>query len=154
MITPEAVADLLDKAAAHIEAHGWTQEEFYAWHADVPIEQCKVCGRGGIAVAAGAHPEFAETPLDVAKLPLIFADDDDPYCDGHLAPEDQATLDLIQAAEKAFAAHLHKTQRDIVEGLADDAVISGWNDEPDRTAEQVIAALRECAADLRKAGPA
>lgn len=152
MITPEAVADLHDAAAAHIETYGWTQGEFYTGPVYAPAEKCKVCARGGIAVAAGAAPEFGEVPLECAKLPLIF-DDDDPYC-GHLAPEDQARLELIEAAEKAFAAHLRNTVSDIVKGPVDEAVITRWNDAEDRTAEQVIAALRECAADFRKAGPA
>jgi hypothetical protein len=33
-------------------------------------------------------------------------------------------------------------------GLADNADVTGWNDEDDRTAEQVTAVLRECAAAL------
>jgi hypothetical protein len=33
-------------------------------------------------------------------------------------------------------------------GLADNADVTGWNDDRDRTAEQVTTALRECAAEL------
>lgn len=151
---PAQVADLLDKAATYIETHGWTQDEFYDWdHEQVPIDKCKVCARGGIAAAAGAHPEFGECPFDCAELPIVF-DDEGLEEEGRLAPEEQEKLDLIRAAEKAFAAHLRNTATDLDRNLPDEAVIARWNDKPERTADQVIAELRACAANLRKAGEA
>ena len=56
MTTPTQVADLLDRAADHIDRVGWTQGD---WHEETPGLQPKdspVCADGALAVAAYGDP--------------------------------------------------------------------------------------------------
>jgi hypothetical protein len=144
-MSDRSVADILDKAADHIVKHGWIQGDFAATYIDEAME-CAVCARGGISVAAGCHPVFTEEPDEWAAHPVVFTADDDDWT--HLGPEDQAALNLIQATEQALAAHLRSIGVTLSADHGGDAV-SEWNDAPGRTAEQVVAELRACAADLR-----
>lgn len=121
--TVNPVADILDKAADIIERQGWTQGDWYQ-ELPVPPEDCPVCAGGGINVATDHAP------------------DDDGY-----------TYDERDEAFRAFAHHVDPDQANkSEEGDYLDAWISAigeWNDDPERTIEQVVAALRACAANLR-----
>lgn len=123
-------ADILEAAAAVLERNGWYQGDFFqplrddSDGTDVPPKDCPVCAMGAIMVAAGVDPES------------------DTLCLGKPA----------WAAARAFAAHLGRlepgelaTTNYVVAVIGED-----WNDDVDRTAEQVTGELRACAARLRE----
>ncbi|MCW2918554.1 MAG: hypothetical protein JWN52_6622 [Actinomycetia bacterium] len=130
-------ADILDKAADVIVANGWIQDDFYLTLGidDQPLPtkrgvqpkdsmECPVCAGGGINVAADFIPDY-----------------DEP--DG-----------VLYNALEAFARHVEPDPERFADGAWTDpdelyGVIAEWNDIYGRTAEQVVAELRACAADLR-----
>lgn len=121
MITTDQVADHLDKTAVHLETHGWIQGLMRDPHA-YDVSACRTCLRGALSAAAGRHPRFAED------------------------------WQLITEAEEAVAAWLRaKGELANISGWDAGDLLEDWNDARDRTAEQVISALRECAAGLRTA---
>jgi hypothetical protein len=119
---PLTPADVLDKAAEHIETIGWWQGDYIkiAWSDEldwyVPDQDCPACAVGAINIAADT-----EANADLA---------------GH----------AIEAA-RALAVRLGLVVGDAECVLM---VVSQWNDATDRTAEQVVTELRACAADLRQ----
>lgn len=127
-----AVADILDEAAAVLARNGWYQGDFYqplrddSDGTDVPPRDCPVCGLGAIMVAAGMDP------------------DDDDLRKGTPAWD----------AAAAFAAHLLRLKgSEVITTNYVIAVIGeDWNDDDGRTAEQVISELKACAATQRQAG--
>ena len=145
-------AEILDKAADVIERNGWVQQEYYDWPAPCVAvtnpQECAVCPRGGIAVAAGRHPEFVSSWPDYCPSIEELATESDERT---ASAEDLDALAEISTAERAFAAHLRKIDPWRSASLIDRAFIESWNDEEGRTADEVVAQLRACAANLRAA---
>jgi hypothetical protein len=119
MDTPE----ILTKAAEVIETRGWHKGDFYdpEAHFDrgLPLEQCGVCVRGALNVAAGFEP----------------------IGDGY---GDDARDDAIDA----LAFHLGYDP-DAHEGEDAAYFVTTWNDHFERVKGDVLTALRECAAELK-----
>lgn len=118
--------DLMQQAATVIETRGWHRGDFFDPEAHFngkrPLEECGVCVRGALNVAAGFDPTGDERG-------------------------DDARDDAIDA----LAFHLgYEEAEDGDEGPA--WFVTSWNDHDAASAEQVITALRECAAELSKAG--
>ena len=111
-------ADALRGTAGYLRRHGWTQHDYVASGLEQFPAACVV---GAIGIAAYGYATS------------------NPYGDYH----DHAGRRLFGRAVDFFDDHVvlhHDPSRDdMVSGI-------GWNDDPRRTAEQVIAAL-EAAAD-------
>lgn len=58
-----AIADILDKAADHIDTVGWWQGSLYE-DAYTPVTACPVCAMGAINMALHGTPKF---PLEVRR---------------------------------------------------------------------------------------
>jgi hypothetical protein len=144
-----AAAALLDKTADIIERNGWTQGDYVTWNPGELPENCKVCPRGGMSVAAGRHPLFVvEWPGFCPSIFEALATESDERV---TTTDDEAALAEISAAEIAFATHIRKIDRWCNGSLTDASVIESWNDDDDRTADEVVTELRACAANLRTA---
>ncbi|MCW2938472.1 MAG: hypothetical protein JWN00_1457 [Actinomycetia bacterium] len=119
-ITTQARAILL-KAADVIEARGHHRGDYAPSDTRSDLRTCPVCVLAAINVATNHHPvtDFFNYGMD--------------------EPEAQAAA--------ALAKHLGLAECITPHELTD-VVGEEWNDAPDRTAEQVTAALRECAASL------
>lgn len=115
----KGIAEILTKAAEVIERNGWTQGS-YVGPLEIGQNICDgpVCVRGAINVAAGLSPS------GLSEAP------------GRRLPAYIATHALSNWLEAQGALKEYQS-------LADD-----WNDRPSRTAEQVTAALRGCAAEM------
>jgi len=115
-------AEILDKAADVIVVRGWHQGGYVPDGVDT--RTCRVCVLGALHVAAGEAP-------------------------------DSSYHDSIEEAVEAFAEHLGLRINEQAPELGDDPIaeIIGnvWNDREAESAEQVIAELRACAANLRTA---
>ena len=119
---PAEIADVLDKAADHIDAVGWYQGYLYdGTQADegTPKTECRACVVGAINFAVYGS---LTCPQDATGAQVALA----------YAAEDRL-LDHIQAES------------------GDRNSIPGWNDYPNTTADDVTAALRAAAANLRGA---
>lgn len=126
MAAHPTVAEILDKAADIIAAQGWKQDGGYHHVPYLPAEHCPVDLGSALALAAGVdmHSHAATSPTGAhAGAVLLLAD--------HLLPGYKTTLLPVQ---QRF-----------------DALIN-WQDEEDRTAEEVIAALRAAASPAPEAG--
>lgn len=111
---PAQIADVLDKAAAHIDAVGWYQGRLYddaQADAGTPLDQCRVCLLGAM---------YAALQDGVPRAGLIATRE----------------LTLAIAVEDALEDHL-------------DGPVITWNDDPNRTKDEVTAALRATATELR-----
>ena len=139
----ERRADLLDKAADHIQTHGLTTEE-YVKDAANP-RACPVCPRSAIAIAVGRHPLFAAAWPELCDHYEEDADDA-----GHLSIEGQAELQDLRL--------IHDTERMLVDYLRSEGVnvadlplwesgtvIERWADDPSRTLPQILGAMRAAA---------
>lgn len=149
-MTTYKTSDILDATATQIQRYGWVQNAWYAPKgADEPPTptDCAVCPRGGFAVAVGHHPLFGEEPWEHTLHPVI-ADGDYSILDD----ADQDALDAIEAAEKAFAGYLREVLGVADEFLTDADLVASWNDDPMRTAEQVVRHLRTAAEREREQG--
>jgi hypothetical protein len=111
-------AGILRVAAAYLTEHGWIQGEAFANHTSA--DQPPGCVYGAIRIACGSHPSR------------------------YLTKEQDAAIDR---AMHALAYHLQPVDRDVdgMHRLAVYPIVTGWNDDPHTTAEQVIAALRAAA---------
>lgn len=143
---------ILDNAADIIQRNGWTQHEYYNWPAPgmavTNPQQCAVCPRGGMAIAAGRHPEFAASwPEYCPSVEELATESDDRIP----SVEDDVILFEVTEAERAFAAHIRKLRPGYGGSFTDRALIEQWNDEAARTADEVITELKACAANLRTA---
>jgi hypothetical protein len=124
-------ADTLQRAAEHLERHGWTQGAYYAdYSSDTP----PACVIGALAIAAYGYPN-----------PDPFSDEFDP---------DSADSDgwhRFVTAEQHL--HTHLGLRPIDPDSTDPETLDDWNDADGRTAAEVITALR-AAADIYPGGAA
>ncbi|WFE46360.1 hypothetical protein [Verrucosispora sp. WMMD1129] len=121
-VTP---ADLLRMAALYLRRHGWHQGTYYHLTTDTPTPPACAAGAIGIATAGHRVEHFSQ-----------------------LAPD---ALGDYLAALAAFVDYLDTTEPLFLvddDGFVIDEHTSpySWNDDPARTAEQVITAL-ETAAD-------
>ncbi|MFF2852600.1 hypothetical protein ACFVT5_40865 [Streptomyces sp. NPDC058001] len=107
------IAEILDRAADHIESVGWFQGELYDRYTDPsrPLAACRVCALGAINVALHGSPQF---PVG-------------------------RTLGGVDAHEVA----------EYVERGFENTELASWNDESGRTQDDVTAAFRGTAAELR-----
>jgi hypothetical protein len=112
-------ADTLRQAALYLTRHGWAQQDYLAFQPNAEQPFPPACAHGAIAAAAYGHPTIAPHSVD-GELYRVFALAVDVF-DGYLA-------DLYGDVQH-------------YEGRAG----TSWNDEPDRTAEEVIAALNAAA---------
>ncbi|MFC5946395.1 DUF6197 family protein [Micromonospora harpali] len=131
-------AEILAKAADVIEKQGWAQRSFFeraTGHEGLPdlsidARTCPVCARGGISVAVGQLPTFGGG--------------------AYVEADAIADWEVVATAEKVFADYLAAR-----EGWPADRTmrpdIEYWNDTSERTAEEVVAALRDCASHVRDA---
>ena len=123
-------ADTLMRAAEYLQRHGWTRGVFYATtNTDTP----PACVTGALAIAAYGYPH------------------PDPYSDTF--HPDSPVADCWHAfvtAEYRLSAHLglKPAERDSLEP----ETLYHWNDDPARTADEVIATL--CAAATTPTGGA
>ena len=121
-ITTGQLADILDKALTVIEARGWHRGYFFddeQREEGTPIGECRVCAVGAINTAVCGYPTLA------CREGENF---------GEIA-------DLAFAAENAVARHLGATN--------DPRAVARWNDELQRTQDDVAQAIRDTAAELR-----
>jgi hypothetical protein len=121
--TPTPAAILL-KAANVIKMRGWWQNGFIPDDAEryrIDLDTCPVCVLAAINVAADHAPDDIYDP-----------DDEDERTDAAIALAKH--LDLTDAIRDGDA---------LVYAIGDQ-----WNDKVAESAEQVITALRECAAEL------
>ncbi|MGW1062174.1 DUF6197 family protein [Micromonospora rubida] len=118
-------ADPLRMAALYLRRHGWHQGTYYTPNTD-PVTP-PACAAGAVAIACAGHPVESFSHLD----PNIYAD--------YLAAL-AVFVDYLDTHEPLFYID--------EDGYLIDEHISpfSWNDDPGRTAEQVITAL-ETAAD-------
>jgi hypothetical protein len=116
-------ADTLLRAADYLQRHGWTRGAYYATtNTDTP----PACVTGALAIAAYGYPH------------------PDPYSDA--VHPDHPVADSWHAfvtAEYRLSHHLglKPADRDSLEP----ETLYGWNDDPARTAAEVIATLRAAA---------
>lgn len=121
-VTP---ADLLRMAALYLRRHGWHQGTYYAPTTDTPTPPA--CAAGAIGMAVAGRP---------LRLPFLIPDADKETYHQALT----ALVDYLDDHEPMCAID--------EDGFLIDEHTSpySWNDDPARTAEQVITAL-ESAAD-------
>lgn len=119
---PVTTADLLRMAALYLRRHGWTQGTYYATTpANYPTPPA--CAAGAIGIACAGHTVEHVTQLDPDTLADYLAT---------LA----AFVDHLDTAYPMFLTN--------EDGFVIDEHTSpySWNDDPARTAEQVITALQ------------
>ncbi len=128
--TPEPdVTDVLNGAANYIATHGLHKGEFF----NEP--GAEVCTLGAIALIVTTPGGFCDPDTVV----------DEPAAVAFLEYLDQAVPGLIMTR-----TYSHSPNAGIENGEADSVVdlvqtVGGWNDAPERTAEQVIDTLRSAA---------
>ncbi|MEO3771382.1 hypothetical protein [Micromonospora sp. B9E7] len=122
---PVTLADLLRTAALYLRRHGWHQGTYYAHTTDNPTPPACAAGAIGIACAGHKVEHFSQLDPDALADYLaalgVFVDYLDTTAPVFLIDEDGYLLDEHTSPYS-------------------------WNDDPARTAEQVITAL-EAAAD-------
>lgn len=132
VITDAHVAATARVAARILEEGGWVRGEYAASQMAAP-GHCRYCLMGAIAVAAGAPPNAWEVRATT--------------------PEEGMARSLMQRVAVAVGVHVGvfrpgeiPMEEDLPTRLGDE-----WNDDPARTADQVIRALRGAADDLEVA---
>ncbi|MCM0674677.1 hypothetical protein NCC78_08245 [Micromonospora phytophila] len=122
---PVTPADLLRMAALYLRRHGWHQGTYYAPTTDNPTPPACAAGAIGIACAGHKVEHFShldgDTLADYLTALAVFVDHLDAHAPVFFIDEDGYLLDEHTSPYS-------------------------WNDDPARTAEQVVAAL-EAAAD-------
>ena len=128
-------AVLLRGAALYLRWHGWTAGEFFA-NSDQHRPFPAACSLGAINICAHGRP-------------ILCSDDG--------AQDDDTDAAII--AIRVFAASLDPDyglgSADYGQGSSSAIdIVSGWNDDPARTADDVIQALTEAADDWDRTHPA
>ncbi|MEU7970807.1 hypothetical protein AB0B48_02040 [Micromonospora sp. NPDC049089] len=126
------LADLLRMAALYLRRHGWHQGTYYAHNADTLTPPACAAGAIGIACAGHKVEHFSQLDPDALADYLaalgVFVD----YLD--------TTAPVFFIDEDGYLLDEHTSPY-------------SWNDDPARTAEQVITALQAAATEwdsLRK----
>lgn len=132
-------AEILTKAADIIEQQGWSSGGGFFERPtgddglpdlSVNARTCPVCARGSIAVAVGQSPIFGDSPYLQTQAP--------------------AAAKAVAAAEDVFLGYLAAREGwDLT--IVGRSGIDVWNDSEERDAEEVVAALRDCASRIRAA---
>jgi hypothetical protein len=117
-------SEILSKAADVIDERGWVRCAMFA--SQDYAAAC--CADGGLWVAVNVDPR---EPLDSANNPAV---------------------ELAYDAEDALAALLAGCPPEQFYPMTSFEVITSWNDDPERTKDQVIAKLREAAQAEAEAG--
>lgn len=121
-------SEILDKAADVIDRNGWIKGDWYEpeERGDAP-EDCPVCAGAAINIALEYAPDFDHDDVDV---------------------DDGAAADAFSALlrQVVFETRGAPTPRNLIQDIA------YWNDEDERTEDQVLAALRAAAEAERSAG--
>lgn len=114
------VVDLLDRAATHIERYGHHKGAYYPRNTEVPFTAPR-CANGALWLGAGIDPYRSRA---------------------------KATPEIVQARRVLWtylAANGLASGHEIPSWF-----ITGWNDAHERTADEVVAALREAARKARQ----
>ncbi|MGI5162777.1 DUF6197 family protein [Spirillospora sp. CA-253888] len=121
-------SQILDAAADLVVRDGWAREDWFIPFGDTPPGECRKCAAGAINTASGLAPDDEEHD-DASRLAALRT----------LALRvDAGVREADDRGWAGFTAYVN--------------AVAEWNDEPGRTAEQVVAALRSCARELREAG--
>ncbi|MER7588294.1 hypothetical protein ABTW72_12215 [Micromonospora sp. NPDC127501] len=119
-------ADLLRMAALYLRRHGWHQGTYYAHTTDNPTPPACAAGAIGIACAGYTVEHFSQLDPDALADYLaalgVFVD----YLD--------TTAPVFHIDEDGYLLDEHTSPY-------------SWNDDPARTAEQVITALTAAASE-------
>jgi hypothetical protein len=135
VVTPAVV---LRGAARYLQLHGWTQHNYYAddcdtYHLPPDVAYSALtppaCVMGALAIAAFGQ----QLPKNACKLP--------EWVD-------------YKRAEDILLDHLELWNPPEVQDDFPEPTLGDWNDEPDRTVEQVITALNGAADDWGHTHPA
>ncbi|MEV1143321.1 hypothetical protein [Micromonospora sp. NPDC049799] len=122
-VTP---ADLLRMAALYLRRHGWTQSSYYDIYAPADLLTPPACAAGAIGIACAGHRVEHFSQLDGGTLADYLA-------------ALGAFVDYLDTTTPVFA---------VDEGgfvIDENTSPYSWNDDPARTAEQVITALQAAA---------
>lgn len=132
IITDAHVADTARVAARILEDEGWCQGDYTRPEDDQP-GRCRLCLLAAIALAAGGRPDEWELRAET--------------------PDEAFVHGVMQRVAVAVGVHVGvfrpgeiPFEEDLGERLGD-----GWNDDPERTADQVVRALRGAADSLEVA---
>ncbi|WP_200210312.1 DUF6197 family protein [Micromonospora coerulea] len=129
-------ADLLRMAALYLRRHGWTQGSYYDIYEPADYPTPPACAAGAIGIACAGHRVEHFSHLDPDALADYLA------ALGVFVDYLDATAPVFFIDEDGYLLDEHTSPY-------------SWNDDPARSAEQVITAL-EAAADewdsLRTAG--
>ncbi|MGX4657213.1 DUF6197 family protein [Micromonospora sp. SCSIO 07396] len=122
-VTP---ADLLRMAALYLRRHGWHQGTYYAPTTDIPTPPA--CAAGAIRIACTGRPveQFAQLDGDTIADYVTALD----VLVDHL----DATAPVFFIDEDGYLLDEHTSPY-------------SWNDDPTRTAEQVVTALEAAATE-------
>jgi hypothetical protein len=117
-------ADTLRAAAKYLRRHGWIQHRYYA---DLHSPSPAACTLGALYIVTHGQPT-AEPYVDVF--------DDTGHADAYIQfVNAEFTLSLFLGLHRSDRTGVHE-----------------WNDEPDRTAADVILALLNAAEDFNAGG--
>lgn len=131
---PVTTADLLRMAALYLRQHGWTQGTYYAPTTPKDHPTPPACAAGAIGIACAGHTVEHITQLepdtraDYLAALSTFVD----YLDTHEP--------LFLVNEDGFVIDEHTSPY-------------SWNDDPERTAEQVITALETAGDEWDRLNP-
>lgn len=132
IITDAHVAATARVAARILDDEGWCQGDYTKAEGEQP-GRCRLCLLAAISLAAGGRPDEWELRAET--------------------PDDAFVHGLMQRVAVAVGVHVGvfrpgeiPMEEDLPTRLGD-----GWNDDPVRTADQVIRALREAADDVEVA---
>lgn len=132
----DRIPDILLDAASVIETRGWNQGGYVPGKRanDVDLDFCPVCVLGAINCAADYLPDYDyDDPHDVrAEAARVL--------EGHLKLQERAA----EVLQSELAEEIDFDPSSVVSIVGD-----YWNDHVATSAEQVITALRECAAELK-----
>ncbi|MEU7908983.1 hypothetical protein [Actinoplanes sp. NPDC049118] len=117
-------ADLLRGAARYLFMHGWKQGDFFDLLSDKPFPPA--CSLGAINICAHGRPilcsddesQDADTDAAITAMRVLAA---------YLDPDYSTTVDIFAYMTSAID------------------IVSGWNDEDDRTIGEVIETLTDAA---------
>jgi hypothetical protein len=123
------VSRVLEEAADYIDQHGWVQRHYFDhWTVDTP----KACASGAIWLVA---------QLVVEEMRAVG--DSDFSDSGMLRNRAEEAITQLLKDRDALPPGFHPEQLD---GRAFDTVVT-WNDEAERTKDQVVQVLRDAARD-------
>jgi hypothetical protein len=118
--SPSEIADVLDRAATHIDTVGWIQGDLYDSFTNPlkPLTQCRVCAIGALNMALHGTPQF-QLPHDVKPDELTAHDVADAYLRSRIGGGELAEWnDTPGRAQGEVTALLRETAADLRGGAA------------------------------------